>query len=129
MTGAGPLAYALAGSITGAEIDMTECMLVLCTCPDQATAKVIATAILEERLAACVNRVPGIQSLYRWQGHIEEDEEVLLLIKTTAECFERLEKAISKRHPAELPEIVGVCLSNGSKDYLDWIRSCTGYVE
>ena len=100
-------------------------VLVLCTCPNQGTATVIATALLEERLAACVNELPGIESLYRWQGRVETDKEVLILIKTTAARFPAVEETITKLHPYELPEIIGVPLTMGSEAYLDWIRTST----
>jgi len=100
----------------------SEYLLVLSTCPDSSTASVIATALLEERLAACVTRLPGVTSQYRWKGRVEQDEEILLLIKTTAASYSQVEDTINRLHPYELPEIVGVPLSAGSKDYLDWIR-------
>jgi periplasmic divalent cation tolerance protein len=100
-------------------------LLVLCTCPDQGAANVVATALLEQRLAACVNQVPGIKSLYRWEGRVEKDDEVLLLIKTTADRFAELEAMIRKLHPYELPEIIGVPLSAGSDAYFDWIKTST----
>jgi periplasmic divalent cation tolerance protein len=107
------------------EINMTHCMLVLCTCPNQSTANAIATALVEERLAACVSQLPGIRSLYRWEDHVEKDEEVLLLIKTTTSCYERLEPAVQRLHPYELPEIIGVRIDDGAQNYLDWIRKST----
>ena len=102
-----------------------EFLLILCTCPDRSVASAVTTALLEERLAACVNRVPGIKSTYRWEGHVQEDDEVLLLIKTTANLFARVEDTIRKLHPYELPEVIGVPLTAGSAAYLDWIRSST----
>jgi len=104
---------------------MTDCLLVFCTCPDQATAGVIATALLEERLAACVNRLPGIRSLYRWEGHIEKDDEVLLLLKTPAARFAAIEAEIGRLHPYDVPEIVAVPIAAGSSAYLDWIGNST----
>jgi periplasmic divalent cation tolerance protein len=98
-------------------------LLVLCTCPTREVASAIATALLEERLAACVNQLPGIKSLYRWEGRIEDDEELLLLIKTTAQRFPALEEMIRDLHPYDVPEIIGLPLTVGSKDYLAWIRN------
>jgi periplasmic divalent cation tolerance protein len=98
-------------------------LLVLCTCPTREVASAIATALLEERLAACVNQLPGIKSLYRWEGRIEDDEELLLLIKTTAQRFPALEEMIRDLHPYDVPEIVGLPLTVGSKDYFSWIRN------
>ena len=103
----------------------TDFLLVLCTCPTHSTATVIATALLEERITACVNQVPGIKSMYRWEGRVEHDDEVLLLIKTTSQMFPRLEEIVGKLHPYELPEIIGVPLSAGSEAYLNWIKSAT----
>jgi periplasmic divalent cation tolerance protein len=103
----------------------TEYLLVMCTCPTQSEASTIATALLEERLAACVNRIPGVESLYRWKGRVEHDDEVLLLIKTTASNFARLESTVRKLHPAELPEIIGIPITVGSEAYLNWIESST----
>ncbi len=100
-------------------------LLVLCTCPDHRAASVVATALLEKRLAACVNQVPGVRSLFRWKGRIEKDDEVLLLIKTTVDRYADLEETILKLHPYELPEIIGVPLTIGSEAYFDWIRQST----
>ena len=102
-----------------------EFLLIMCTCPDRSVASAVTTALLEERLAACVNRVTGIKSTYRWKDHVQEDDEVLLLIKTPANLFSRVEDTIRKLHPYELPEVVGVPLTAGSAAYLDWIRSST----
>ena len=78
----------------------TDYLLVLCTCPTGNVADTIATALLEERLAACVNQVSGIRSLYRWKGRVECDDEILLLIKTTTASFSRLEAMIQSLNPA-----------------------------
>ena len=95
--------------------------VVLCTVPDTATAETIATALVTEQLAACVNIVPGITSVYRWQGAIEKDSECLLLIKTAARTWSGLEARIRALHPYELPEIIAVSLKTGQQDYLQWI--------
>ena len=100
-------------------------LLVLCTCPDRGAAIVIATALLEERIAACVSHVSGVESMYRWEGRVEHDDEVLLLIKTTRQMYPRVEATIGKLHPYELPEIIGVPLAAGSEAYLNWIKSTT----
>ena len=83
-------------------------IVVLCTCPDETVARGIATALIAERLAACVNRVPGILSAYRWEGQIEEDAELLLVIKTTADRYAAVESAILARHPHEVPEVIAL---------------------
>lgn len=103
----------------------TEHLLVLTTCPDRSTATRIATALLEEKLAACVNQVPGIRSLYRWEGRIEHDDEVLMLVKTTTTAYESTEALIRKHHPYELPEVIAVPLAAGSSTYLEWITKST----
>lgn len=103
----------------------TESYLVLNTCPDGQTARAVAAALVEERVAACVNIVTGVRSVYRWQGSIEEDEEQLLLIKTTAEKYPLVEQTIRRCHPYEVPEIIAVSLAAGLPAYLSWIgESC-----
>jgi len=102
-----------------------EHLLVLNSCPDTASAKALSTAILSKRLAACVNRLPGVKSMYRWQNQVERDDEVLLLIKTRAELYPRLEALIRDMHPYELPEIIAVTISSGSAAYLAWIDAET----
>lgn len=102
-----------------------DCLLVLCTCPGDTVAGEIATALIEQNLAACVNRLPGVKSWYRWQGHIEKDEEVLLLIKTTGGRFAELEEMVHRLHPYEVPEIIAVPISTGAEAYLQWVRDST----
>jgi len=100
-------------------------LIVFCTCPDEACAERVATALVEERLAACVNRIPGAASTYRWQGRLCRDSEQLLLIKTTRERFEALRERIAALHPYELPEVIAVPIVHGSAAYLDWIAAET----
>lgn len=100
-------------------------ILVLCTCPDEACAARLAQTLVAERLAACVNRIPGITSTYRWKGEIHDDGEVLLLIKSTRECFEVLRARIVALHPYELPEAIAVDIASGHAPYLDWIAAET----
>lgn len=102
-----------------------EHLLVLTTCPDRSSATRIATALLEEKLAACVNQVPGIRSLYQWEGRIEHDDEVLMLIKTTGAAYGRCETLIREHHPYELPEVIAVPMAAGSDAYLKWISQST----
>jgi periplasmic divalent cation tolerance protein len=102
-----------------------EYVLVLCTCPGNTVAAEIATAVIEQNLAACVNRIPGVKSWYRWEGHLEQDEEVLLLVKTTRARLTALEAMISKVHPAELPEVIAVPIIAGSEAYLRWVSAAT----
>ncbi|MCP5040845.1 MAG: divalent-cation tolerance protein CutA [bacterium] len=99
----------------------TDAMVVLCTCPDEEVSARIATLLLERQLAACVNRVPGIESIYRWEGGIERDTEQLLVIKTTADCYAALEACILETHPYDVPEVIGLPVTHGSRAYLAWI--------
>ena len=96
-------------------------LLCLSTCPDAETAARIARALVEERLAACVNRLPGMNSTYRWQGEIHEDAEVLLLIKTTRERFDALRDRLVELHPYEVPELVAFEIAGGLPTYLEWL--------
>ena len=99
--------------------------LVLCTCPDQETALTIGERLVEERLAACVSLVPGLSSIYRWQGAIQRDPEVLLLIKTTLARFDALSDSLRRLHPYDVPEIIALPITAGSRDYLSWVTTCT----
>jgi periplasmic divalent cation tolerance protein len=104
---------------------MPESLLILCTCPDADSAARIARALVEERLAACVNRVPGLASVYRWQGEIHEDSEVLLLIKTRGELFESLRARLVALHPHDVPEVIALDIAAGHAPYLEWLRTET----
>ncbi len=99
--------------------------LVFCTCPDAESATRIAEGLVGERLAACVNLVPGLTSIYRWQGTIQRDQEVLLLIKTTAERLPALTATLRGLHPYEVPEIIALPIAEGLPDYLNWVTTCT----
>jgi periplasmic divalent cation tolerance protein len=98
--------------------------LVLSTCPDQAVADRLARLLLENNLTACVNVVPGLMSIYRWQGQIERSQEFLLLIKTVEDQYQAVETCIRKHHPYELPEIIAIPIEQGLPEYLRWIDSC-----
>lgn len=98
-----------------------ETLLVITTLPDAAHAHALATALVEAKLAACVNILAPCRSVYRWQGQIEDATEVPLLIKTTAERYAALEAAIRQQHPYELPEIIAVPIDRGLPDYLAWV--------
>jgi len=102
-----------------------EVCTVLTTAPDAEVAATLARALVEERLAACVSVLPGVRSIYRWQGEIHDDPEVLLLIKTAANCSEALAARINDLHPYELPEVVVLPVMGGSGPYLDWISTET----
>ena len=100
-----------------------ETQIVLCTVPDEATARRIASALVGEKLAACVNIVPGIISVYRWKETTETAPELLLIIKTTAGVYTRLQDRIHDLHPYELPEIITVSINRGLPEYLAWIST------
>ena len=100
-------------------------LLVITTMPDQASAERLARALVDARLAACVNILAPCRSLYRWQGAIETAEEVPLLIKTRAARYSELEAAIRAQHPYVLPEIVAVEPARGLPDYLAWVAAQT----
>jgi periplasmic divalent cation tolerance protein len=102
---------------------MTDVLLCYCTCPDAASAARLAETLVEERLAACVNRLPGVASTYRWEGKVVTDSEELLLIKTTAARFEALQARLLALHPYELPELIAVPIERGHAAYLDWVRA------
>jgi periplasmic divalent cation tolerance protein len=100
-------------------------LLVISNLPDRASADRLAQALVERRLAACVNVLAPCRSVYRWQGALESAEEHPLLIKTTADRYSALEEAIRGLHPYELPEIVAVPLTAGLPEYLDWVAAET----
>ena len=100
---------------------MTDKRLVLTTCGSLEEARSIAQALVERQLAACVNIVPQIESVYRWQGEVESATEFLLVIKTTSGAFIRLREALSALHSYELPECIEIAIEDGSAAYLDWI--------
>ena len=100
---------------------MSEHLVVLTTVSRAEDAERIARALVERRLAACVNVVPGLTSFYRWKGKLERDDERLLLIKTRGDRFGPLRDALAELHPYELPEIVALPLAAGSAAYLEWL--------
>ncbi|MEN3371676.1 divalent-cation tolerance protein CutA [Dechloromonas sp. ZS-1] len=102
-----------------------ETLLVLTNCPDEATANAIALALVEEKFAACVNILPRVQSVYRWQGAVESASEIPLLIKSTVGCYAELEAAIRARHPYDVPEIIALPITQGLPAYLNWIATET----
>lgn len=100
-------------------------VIVLTTLPDADVAARLARLLVERRLAACVNVLAPCRSVYRWQGAVEEAQEVPLLIKTTEEAYAALESALRTHHPYELPEIVSVPVAHGLAAYLDWVAAAT----
>ena len=105
---------------------MTYTRLALTTAGSQEEAHKIGQALVERRLAACVNIVPQVRSIYRWQGKVEESQEWLLLIKTTSAGFARVQEAIKELHSYDLPECICVPVEQGSLEYLDWIGNSVG---
>jgi periplasmic divalent cation tolerance protein len=103
---------------------MEHCV-VLITVPDRATGEKLAAALVGERLAACVNQVPGLLSTYWWQGKMEQEPEELLLAKTRAELVERLAARVRELHPYTVPEIIALPILAGSAPYLEWITAET----
>ncbi|MCH9032377.1 MAG: divalent-cation tolerance protein CutA [candidate division Zixibacteria bacterium] len=97
---------------------------VLITAPVNESGK-IARILVEERLAACVNIVPEIRSIYRWQGKIEEESESLLIVKTTAERMDELKSRVLEIHPYNVPEIIALPVADGLEKYLNWVRDET----
>ncbi|HET9446320.1 MAG TPA: divalent-cation tolerance protein CutA [Steroidobacteraceae bacterium] len=118
--------------------------LALTTCPDEATARAIATALVQERLATCVNRISGVHSTYLWSkaaealsttpstdatfaddfwdARLQDEAEILLVIKTTAGRFDELRQRLGALHPYELPELLAIEVAGGNERYLDWVR-------
>ena len=103
----------------------TQALLVFCTCPDRAVGLQIAEQLVDRRLAACVSLLPGVTSVYAWEGRCETAEELQLLIKTRAERYPALERTLLELHPYELPEIVAVPIVKGLTAYVEWVTECT----
>jgi periplasmic divalent cation tolerance protein len=105
---------------------MTDAVIVFVTVPSRDTGERLADALVSEQLAACVNIVGPIRSIYRWQGEICRDDEHLLLIKTTRPRYAALEARVQELHPYDVPEIIAVAVEAGSAVYLEWVRGlCT----
>ena len=101
-------------------------MLVLTTLPTADAAAELGRTLVQERLAACANILPAVRSIYSWQGKIQDDNEVLVLLKTRQEHFERLRARILELHPYEMPEILAIPVEQGYSMYLDWLAKETG---
>ena len=96
-------------------------LLVLTTCANVQEADELAKVLVEERLAACVNRLDGVMSTYRWESRLHQDRESLLLIKTTAARFEDLREAVTRQSSYDVPELIAIPILKGSPTYLDWL--------
>jgi periplasmic divalent cation tolerance protein len=103
----------------------TTAHVVLCTAPNADEARRLARAVVEARLAACVNLLPAVRSIYRWEGEVHEDEEVLLVVKTAADRVEALVAFLVEHHPYEVPEAIALPITAGSEPYLAWVRDET----
>jgi periplasmic divalent cation tolerance protein len=104
---------------------MSDALVVFCTCPNEQEARNLAETVVSQRLAACVNIVPGIRSIYRWKGKLCDDAEALMVIKTTAACFDSLRAKLVELHPYDCPEVIALEISDGHTDYLDWLTAQT----
>lgn len=104
---------------------MHELRLVLCTFPDAVTARQIGTVLVEKQLAACVNLIPAVESIYRWQGRVETAAEVLAIFKTRAAVFPELERELAALHPYDVPEIVAIEPAAVLENYASWVTEST----
>ena len=102
-----------------------ETLLVITNCPDEEIANAIALAVVEAKLAACVNILPRVQSIFRWQGVVESAAEIPLFIKTTSANYPALEATIRQLHPYEVPEIIALPVTHGLPAYLNWVAAET----
>ena len=100
---------------------MNRILVVFCTCPDEKVARDLAARLVEQKLAACVNILPEIRSIYRWQGAVSEDGESLMVIKTSRSAWGRLENWLSRNHPYDLPELIAMPVDKGLPAYLEWV--------
>lgn len=102
-----------------------QALLVLTNCPDAECARRLAQTLIEEQLAACANLLPACESIYRWQGRIEQASEIPLLLKSTVSAYPALEKRIAELHPYDLPEIIALPVTQGLPAYLNWLAAET----
>jgi periplasmic divalent cation tolerance protein len=107
-------------------IQTSSFVIVLTTFPEDGDAKPLARTLVEERLAACVNILPAMQSIYRWEGKVERASEQQLIIKTAAAHVEALKARIAAMHPYEVPEMLVLPVASGSEEYLQWIHDSVG---
>lgn len=100
---------------------MSDVLVILCTFPNSEQARQIGTVLVETQLAACVNLLPAVESIYRWQGKVETTAEVLAVFKTTSAAFPAFEKALTELHPYEVPEIIAVQPAAVAETYTAWV--------
>ena len=101
-------------------------MAVVTTVPDVLVSERLATTLVEERLAACANIVPSVTSIYRWEGSVQRDDEVLVVFKTTEDRVAALRDRIVELHPYDVPEVLALRVLDGSEEYLQWVRDEVG---
>ncbi len=99
--------------------------VILTTCPNRESGERIAHLLVEQQLAACVNLTGTITSIYRWRGNIEQDQEILLIIKTTKRLYQSIESTVRQHHPYEEPEVISIDIKQGADSYLQWISEST----
>lgn len=104
---------------------MSDELIVLVTTPNAEEAARIADVLVSEQLAACVNMVPGIESIYRWEGKVTRDHEALMIIKTTGARYDDLERRVKELHSYSTPEVIAMRIDRGSEQYLNWLRAST----
>ena len=102
---------------------MSDVFVILCTFPNPEQARQIGTVLVEMQLAACVNLIPAVESIYRWQGNVETATEILAIFKTTAAAFPAFETALTKLHPYEVPEIIALSPGKISDSYRAWVSA------
>ena len=105
---------------------MTDAILVLTTLPNADAAAELAKSVVNEKLAACANLFPALRSIYKWQGKVQDENEVLVLFKTRQEHYENLKARILELHPYEVPEILAIPVEQGYAAYLEWLAAETG---
>jgi len=104
---------------------MTDAIVILSTVPDAEKAAEIARALVEDHLVACVNIVPGLRSIFRWEGKLADDAEVLCIIKTARDRFDQVAARIKSLHPYSVPEVIALSVVKGFEPYLEWVRKST----
>lgn len=107
------------------ESDNDNARVVLCTCPDEDTASRLSAGVVEARLAACVNILPQVRSVFRWKGEVQNQAEVLMMVKTTAMRAAGLESWLLENHPYDVPEVLVLPVGGGSRAYLEWLEEET----
>ena len=104
---------------------MSDYIVVLVTASNEDEAARIGQALVEEKLAACANIIPQVRSIYRWEGKVQDDPEALMLIKTRAQHFDKLEARVRELHSYDVPEVIAIEITSGSKPYLQWLSEST----